>query len=94
MTTTTTTARTVTVRWFSDPGHGWLSVPRAAVRELGVKPSRYSYVGRTGGVLYLEEDCDGPAFLRAAEAAGWKVEYLPETVEHADSAIRALPRCA
>lgn len=50
---------------FCDPGHAWLKVRRDLVRSLGVEPSRFSY--QRGDWLYLEEDCDAGAFLRAFE---------------------------
>ena len=49
-----------------DPGHGWLAVPLAEIRKLGIadKISSYSYM--SGGMAYLEEDCDAPVFIKAA----------------------------
>ena len=56
-------------KFFSDPGHGWLEVPMAAVRKAGIqnKISNYSYRKVIGCVeyAYLEEDCDAPLFLEA-----------------------------
>ena len=51
----------------SDPGHGWLEVPKADVAALGVLAaiSGYSYVSKDGRTLYLEEDCDLTAFADA-----------------------------
>lgn len=73
----------------TDPGHGWLQVPMADVQRLGIadKISRCSY--RDGGMAYLEEDCDAPRFLQAAEAAGWKVK-LTESNTNGESRIRRL----
>lgn len=55
-------------RFISDPGHGWLEVTMAEVRRLGVKPSLYSYVNQN--MVYLEEDCDAPAFLQEKKRLG------------------------
>ena len=75
----------------TDPGHGWLEVPAADVRALGVKVSRYSYRSRDGRTVYLEEDCDAPAFVEVWTAKhGQRPEYREQ--DHANSApCRALP---
>lgn len=57
-------------RFFADPGHGWLEVPRAEVLASGAKISGYSYYDPATDMAYLEEDCDAPAFL-AATGADW-----------------------
>ena len=53
------------LKFFEDPGHGWLEVPIAQVAALGItnKISAYSY--RKGTMAYLEEDCDASVFLEA-----------------------------
>jgi hypothetical protein len=58
----------------SDPGHGWLAVKLSDLKMLGIESeiSSYSYV--KGMTAYLEEDCDAPAFIRAASAKGITVE--------------------
>lgn len=53
-------------RFFADPGHGWLEVPRREVMASGAKISGYSYYDPVTDMAYLEEDCDIPAFLAAA----------------------------
>jgi len=52
------------IRFYSDSGHGWYAVPVASVRASGAKISPYSYTD--GKVVYLEEDCDIGAYLKAA----------------------------
>lgn len=49
----------------TDPGHGWLQVSLAKVRDLGIadKISSYSYISRDS--VYLEEDCDLEVFAKA-----------------------------
>jgi hypothetical protein len=56
------------VRWFVDCGHGWLRVP--IVSGEGLTFSEYSYIDRSGGCLYLEEDCDAGVWLRAHGLSG------------------------
>jgi hypothetical protein len=58
------------LRFISDPGHGWLEVPRESLNALGVlwQVSGYSYQYRN--MVYLEEDRDAPLFLRETLNAG------------------------
>ena len=65
----------------STPSHGYLRVPEADYRMSGYKSSAYSY--RANGYIYLEEDCDAPAFIRAtADKSGAQPEITTEYVEH------------
>jgi len=64
-----------------DNGHGWLEVPIAKLKELGIERdiSEYSYMDSAKGVAYLEEDDDMQLFLENCPEA----ERLNlETVEH------------
>lgn len=73
-------------RLFTDPGHAWLEVPRAEVVASGAEISGYSYYDPHTDMAYLEEDCDEPAFLRAAGLD------LPVPVEVVESSLpRRLP---
>jgi hypothetical protein len=75
----------------ADPSHGWLEVPVAEVRRLGIadKVSAYSY--RNGDNAYLEEDCDAGLWLDAKKAAGEEYKIREVNSNH-DSFIRAMPR--
>jgi hypothetical protein len=73
-------------RFFEDPGHGWLEVPRADVVASGVNISRYSYYDPATDRAYLEEDCDAQAFMKAA---GLDSSAVGETVQ--SSKPRRLP---
>ena len=66
---------TLTKKFHSDGGHGWLAVKKTEIQMLGIadKISEYSY--QRGGTVYLEEDCDAPRFIKAAEARGITVEF-------------------
>ena len=58
-----TKPKSVTLRFISDPGHGWLEVPKTLCKTLGLGtdyPSR-------GAFCYLEEDADCTDFDRAAK---------------------------
>lgn len=79
--------------FYTDPGHGWLEVPVAHVKEAGVLDSitRLSYQSWDGALLYLEEDCDAPTFLAALKSRG--VEYAVREARPANDRIwiRSLP---
>ena len=45
----------------SDPGHGWLRVPKVEIEPIKDKISSYSY--ENGKYVYLEEDCDAGVFM-------------------------------
>lgn len=85
----------MTYRFFSDPGHGWLEVPKKELAELGIaeKISAYSYQSRQ--MAYLEEDCDLAVFLRAKGfPVGQVAKFWPQVVEieaNQDSPVRNMP---
>ena len=55
--------------YIQDAGHGWVKVPLALIRELGIAENitRYSYYNK--GQVYLEEDNDTCTFMNAYHAA-------------------------
>jgi hypothetical protein len=77
-------------RFYSDAGHGWLAVPKAAVEKLRVVPSACSY--ERGNMVYLEEDCDASKFCDAFRATFGAYPLL-DYVDHGDrSPIRSYNR--
>lgn len=68
--------KNLTLTFHSDPGHGWLAVPKKLLRDYGVagKISRCSY--QRGDTAFLEEDGDAPVFIEAAQAAGVKIKFV------------------
>ena len=52
-------------KFFSDAGHSWLQVPAREVTELGIDISKHSYVDRSSGMFYLEEEADVKSFIEA-----------------------------
>ena len=79
------------LRFFSDPGHGWLEVDMVHIIVLGLadKISDYSYMRED--FAYLEEDCDEGLFLDAAKEAGIKVNCISHYT-NTDSEIRSYAR--
>jgi hypothetical protein len=76
--------------FYTDPGHGWLDVPRALLHELGIAERVSSYSYQRGDSVFLEEDCDYSLFRRAMMQAGR--EFTTADI-HTDgqSFIRSLP---
>lgn len=71
--------------YHQDPGHGWIEVPLAEIKALGIegKISHFSY--RRGDVAYLEEDLDAGYFVNAKGRDN--VELVHKHVDH-DHPIR------
>ena len=62
--------------YYTDPGHGWVKVPRSLLAKLGInhKISTYSY--ERGDNVYLEEDCDLSHLYQALESRGTPVKLM------------------
>ena len=50
----------VTLRKYSDPGHGWYAVPVALIEKLSLDLTGFDRVitNRKGRAIFLEEDCE------------------------------------
>lgn len=79
----------ITLKFLSDPGHGWLSVTHELIRKLGVadKISGYSYMTNTRA--YLEEDCDAGIVLDALKEADYEIK-ITESHTNNQSQVRSL----
>ena len=82
--------RTKNIVWITDPGHGWLRIPKEELK--GFTPSPYSYEGQ--GYVYLEEDCDAPGWMRHAGVLSESARGLPEQYSDSDSFVRRLRPCS
>ena len=60
--------------FFADPGHGWMSVKKQFLNDLGIASQITHYSYQRGGTAYLEEDCDVSVFLAALKKAGIEVD--------------------
>ena len=67
--------RTVTLRHFADPGHGWVRIRRSRLVRLGIadKISPYSY--QRGPSVFVEEDGDLSTLVEALKARGAAVKF-------------------
>ena len=57
--------KTKIYRFYSDPGHGWMKVPRADLKALGIEDKISSYSYQRGDSVFLEEDMDVTTFATA-----------------------------
>lgn len=75
----------------TDPGHGWIKVPKKLLAELGIadKITPYSYM--RGDFAYLEEDADASTFFEAMKAAGKTIE---QRVRSSDKSSRVRNYCS
>ncbi len=96
MNATTTRAQQATLAFVYDAGHGWLAVSldeEHGLPEAVNFASQYSYLDITGdnfaGIVYLEEDADAVAFIKAY---GIDFTVVPQHGLPEDNAIRDLPR--
>jgi len=64
------------LNYFTDPGHGWVSVKLQTLIDLGIynKISHYSYM--RGASAYLEEDCDLGLLFKTCDAIGLKIDLI------------------
>ena len=78
----------IRVEYRIDPGHGWLVVNHLQLQLVGLSPADFSaFSYKTDGRYALEEDCDMPKFMKAAEDKGIGVELKIKHLDN-DSSIR------
>ena len=84
-----------TFNFYSDPGHGWLAVPRSLLAELGIEDEISSCSYQRLDDVFLEEDADLRVFTRAMGAMGREFKVFQINNARGDSFVRSLPsyRC-
>jgi hypothetical protein len=63
-------ARSLTLNYYQDPGHGWVRVSVGLLHGLKIAEDISTYSYRRNDYAYLEEDCDLSRLLTAAQAVG------------------------
>jgi hypothetical protein len=58
------------ITYFHDGGHGWYSVKRSKLEQLGILSKITSFSYQRGDSVYLEEDCDLSLYINTIEAIG------------------------
>ena len=66
----------------TDPGHGWLEVSLEELVRLGIADDITAFSYQQGDKVFLEEDCDAGAFIKAKEALGEAVEIVEKYKEN------------
>ena len=67
------------LHWIVDPGHGWLRVDLRAYPDALDYGTGFGYEDiKASHCVFLEEDCEAPAFLAAHPEIDWK--RVPSTV--------------
>jgi len=69
------TTCSITIPFYSDPGHGWAKVHKDFLAELGIENQITPYSYERGSFAYLEEDCDVSTLYKAAEAKGMGIKW-------------------
>lgn len=66
----------ISLKFYQDPGHGWVAVKRKLLDDLGMKFSISHFSYQKGKTVYLEEDCDASILLETLKARGleWQLE--------------------
>jgi hypothetical protein len=67
-------ARSLTLNYYQDPGHGWVRVSVGLLHGLKIAEDISAYSYRRNDYAYLEEDCDLSRLLTAAQAAGIEIK--------------------
>jgi hypothetical protein len=82
------------LEWHYDAGHAWLKMPIKSLLKCGVAGLISSFSYQDGENVYLEEDCDAPAALRAiyGNIANEVKQQIPEIDDGDNSPIRSMAR--
>lgn len=83
--------KTLRLKSYSDPGHGWLAVPYKTFLLIQSVVTPWSYISATGKTVYLEEDCDTSAFVKKAKELGYEIKITTKWTNR-QSKIRNLKR--
>ena len=81
----------ITLRHYTDDGHGWVAVKRHWLESFGIadKVTHYSY--QKGNTVYLEHDCDAPLLIETMKKKGQDFDLL--SINHnGNSPIRSYDR--
>ena len=85
--------KTIKLKVYADPGHGWLAVPVRLYVKSGIVASNFSSVNRNRTIVYLEEDCDAGKFIEAMKAQNVEIK-MTCTHTNRQSRIRSMSSIA
>lgn len=69
----------------------WLETPKSDIEELDLDAFSMAYAYKDGDTLYLSEFDEMPAYLEAAEAAGWHLTLKSVSSEGKSKLVVDLP---
>jgi hypothetical protein len=75
--------------YITDPGHGWLKVPRHLVQSLDIAGRITPYSYERGAWVYLEEDLDMGTFIDEYRARGGIVNIRQRNCRERVSRVRS-----
>ena len=64
-----------TFTYYTDPGHGWVKVPKSLLVKLEIDSQITLFSYTRGDSVYLEEDCDLSTFEHAYRATGKELNF-------------------
>ena len=79
-----------TFTYHTDPGHGWIEVPKDLATALGFVKDISSYSYHDQDNYYLEEDGDAGLLFDALTNRGQEYKTLNQNVGQGDSFVRSL----
>jgi hypothetical protein len=68
------TTQTLKIKYYHDPGHGWLAVKRSLLVESGLEKQITNFSYQKGQTVYLEEDRDAYEFEKTMREKGYTFE--------------------
>jgi len=66
--------KTIKVKYYHDPGHGWVAVKRSLLVESGLEKQITGFSYQKGQTVYLEEDRDAYEFEKTMREKGYTFE--------------------
>lgn len=81
--------RSLTLNFYTDPGHGWAKVNKKVLNDLGIAEQISAYSYQRGDYAYLEEDWDLSQLMTAARAAGIDLKFKQFNCRERSSKIRS-----
>ena len=63
------------LKYYTDPGHGWIAIKRKVLNELEVADKITVFSYQKGQTVYLEEDCDAFLVMQKLSEKGITVTF-------------------
>lgn len=63
------------LKYYTDPGHGWIAIKRKVLNDLEVADKITVFSYQKGQTVYLEEDCDAFLVMQKLSEKGITVTF-------------------